>query len=420
MATKRLTKATVEALKPGNRPFVVWDNGAGAVAGFGVKVLLTGRKVFVFQYRLKGAGRAGKARRFTIGTYGPGLTFSHAKDIAEQLRASVVSGGDPVHDTKAKALAAVERDRLSKEHTFKALADLWLKRKAKFRTYIQMKKMIDVQLAPLHSLDVASITQAELERVVVKVEERAPFMAVRVLLELRSILEFGVNRRWLGENLAKHLEVQIDGPPGGRDRVLSNEELIAIWKAANKDGWPFGDVVKLLILTGQRRTEVSDLRAPELDVDAGVWRLPAERAKNKEPHLVHLSPQAVTVVRHALKRKPVGNLLFTTTGTTRVKGFAKFKERLDQVSGVKKWRLHDIRRTVATRLQEMGIGIAVVERILNHRSATRSGIIGVYQRAEFLPERKAALEAWGVQIETLVEGRTPADNVVPMQRGAGG
>ena len=120
--------------------------------------------------------------------------------------------------------------------------------------------------------------------------------------------------------------------------------------------------------------------------------------------LIHLSSQAMTVVRCALKRKPTGDYLFSTNGRSRIQAFARFKERLDEKSGVKEWRFHDIRRTVATRLQEMGIGIAVVERILNHRSATRSGIVGVYQRAEFLTERKAALEAWAAKVEALVSG----------------
>ena len=146
MASNRLTKATAEALKPREREYFVWDVGAGSVQGFGIKVLPSGRQVAVFQYRLKGAGRSGWARRFTIGTLGPGLSFSRAKTMAAELRASKVTGGDPVHDTKERAQAAVERNRLAKERTFKALADAWLQKRSKLRSYIQLKRVTKTHL----------------------------------------------------------------------------------------------------------------------------------------------------------------------------------------------------------------------------------------------------------------------------------
>jgi integrase len=417
MASNRLTKATTEALKPREREYFVWDVGAGSVQGFGIKVLPSGRQVAVFQYRLKGAGRRGWARRFTIGTLGPGLSFTSAKAMAEELRASKVIGGDPVHDTKAKAQAAVERNRLSKERTFKALSDAWLQKRSKLRSFIQLKRITKTHLGELNSRDVASLTYADLEVLVDKVEARAPFMARQVALALRSILDLGVRKGWVEENRAASIEIA--APHGGRDRVLTDPELVRIWQAAEAMGWPYGKAIQLLILTAARRSEVVGLDWSEIDVDAGLWKLPASRAKNNEAHVIHLSSQAVAVLKSLSKEKgnklPKSGLIFSTTGNTPFSGFSKPKRRLDDAAKVEEWRLHDLRRTAATAMSEMGLSVQVVERVLNHRGMSRSGIVGIYQRSELLPERKAALEAWGKRVAALVSGRKPAGNVVPIK-----
>ena len=160
MANKRLTKATVEALLPDKekqQPYFVWDSGKGCIRGFGIRVLPSGRKVAVLQYRLKGAGRKGTARRYTIGAIGPGLKFSRAQAIAEELRASVVNGGDPVRDVKSAAIASLERDKLAKERTFKMLADAWIAKKENLRSLVQIKRIIKSHLGELHKRDVVVI-----------------------------------------------------------------------------------------------------------------------------------------------------------------------------------------------------------------------------------------------------------------------
>ncbi len=416
MANKRLTKASTEALKPDNREYFVWDEGPGAVPGFGIKVLPSGRRVAVFQYRLRGAGRTGWARRFTIGTLGPGLTFSRAKAMADELRASKVIGGDPVHDTKAKARAAVEHSRLSRERTFKALADLWVKRKAALRSLVQVKRIIKTHLEPLHSQDVATITYADVETLVEKVQDRAPFMARQVSLVLRCILDLGVRKAWLVGNVAARIE--IGAPHPGRDHILSDAELARVWISADCMGWPYGKAIQLLILTAARRGEVMGLDWAEIDIDAATWTLPAKRAKNNEKHLIHLSPQAVEVLGSLSDTKdfrvPKSGLVFSTTGNTPFSGLSKPKKRLDDAAKVKDWRLHDLRRTAATAMSEMGFSVQVVERVLNHRGMSRSGIVGIYQRSELLPERKAAIEAWAAKVEALVSGTALAPNVVPI------
>ena len=420
MTTKRLTKATVEALKPAKGVYFVWDTGTGSTRGFGIRVLPTGRKVAILKYRLRGAGRKGTARWFTIGELGPGLTFAKAKKTAQERHADVVAGGDPARDSKARALAVIEGDPLGKERTFKALADAWAKKKASLRSFAQIERIIKTHLAELHTRDMTSLTYADLETLIDKVADRAPFMARQVFLVIRAVLELGVKKRWIAENLAAKIEVEVHAPPGGRDRVLSDEELAAVWKAADTMGWPFGRAVQLLALTAARRSEVLGLDWSEINLDASLWRLPAKRSKNGEAHVIHLSPQAVTIIK-ALPavengKIPKAGLAFTTTGKTPISGITKYKARLDEKAKVKSWRLHDLRRSAATRMSEMGFYLTVVERVLNHRGVSRSGVVGIYQRAEFLPERKAALVAWGRYVEKLVSGRVDATNVVSMSK----
>ena len=417
MATKRLTKATVEALRPTTGRYYAWDAGKGCVPGFGVQVLPSGKRVAVFQYRLKGAGRKATARRFTIGAIGSGLTFSKAVDHAEQLSASVKMGGDPVRDTRARALAVVAGERLAKERTFKVLADDWLEKKANLRSHIQLKRIINNHLADLQSRDVAGITFADVETVV---DGRSPFMARQVVLVLRGILGLGVKRAWIADNLADRIETEASTVPGGRRRVLSDDELVNIWNESVKTAFPFGPIVKLLVLTGQRRSEVANLDWSEIDLKANLWNLPAARSKNGQDHVVHLAPQTIDVLMSlpSVKRgkAPAHGFMFKGFGKAGFNGFSKAKANFDHLCGVKDWRLHDIRRTVATGLREMGIGQDVTERILNHKGQSQTGIAAVYDKSKLMGHRKAALESWAAHVEALFAGK--AAKVIPFAANA--
>lgn len=256
--------------------------------------------------------------------------------------------------------------------------------------------------------DVAGLTYADLETLVDTVRSRAPHMARQVILVVRSILDLGVRKGWLEHNIAERIEVEAPGV--SRDRVLSDKELKKIWLAAAQTSWPFGPAVQLLILTAARRSEVIGMKWSEIDGDAGVWRLPAERAKNNEAHIIHLSAEAMQVLKSLpgvpKGRLPKHGLLFSTTGKTPFSGFSKAKAQLDEDAEVSEWRLHDLRRTAATAMSEMGYSIQVVERVLNHRGVSRSGVVGIYQRSELLAERKAAIEAWGSRVTLALQPST--------------
>jgi integrase len=212
-----------------------------------------------------------------------------------------------------------------------------------------------------------------------------------------------------------------------RDRVLSEAELAAIWAASRDDD--YGRCVRLLMLTGQRREEVGGMRWDELDLERGVWRLPPERTKNKRPHLVPLAPSAIAILKSGPRRARQGNgpeHVFGL-GERGFWGWAKAKEKLDhriatahhgRAQPIAAWRVHDLRRTAATIMADkLGVLPHIVEAVLNHASGHKGGVAGVYNRAGYEREVRAALLAWADHLESIVHGAERKIVPIPL-RGA--
>jgi integrase len=200
-----------------------------------------------------------------------------------------------------------------------------------------------------------------------------------------------------------------------RDRVLTDEELRAIWNATGGPG-PFNGIVRMLMLTGQRREEVASMAWGEVAPDLSTWTIPGRRAKNGVTHAVPLSGPAQAILRAAPRFSGDAELVFPGQRGT-FNSFGGAKAALDKASGVKDWRLHDLRRTMATGLQRLGVRLEVTEAVLNHVSGSRAGIISVYQKHTYFDEKRAALNAWASHIEAIVEGRTADGNVTQLRRG---
>jgi integrase len=184
-----------------------------------------------------------------------------------------------------------------------------------------------------------------------------------------------------------------------RDRVLMDDELKAVWRATEKEGYPLGSILQLLILTGQRRGEVTGMQWPELDLEAGTWSLPRERVKNDRRHEVPLSKQAVAIIKGVPR---IGDrYVFTVNGTSPSNNF-KAKPRVDAIAGIESWTIHDLRRTAASGMAKLGVSLVVIEKVLNHVSGSLAGIVGVYQRHEFAEEKRAALQLWADHVDRLV------------------
>jgi hypothetical protein len=198
-------------------------------------------------------------------------------------------------------------------------------------------------------------------------------------------------------------------PAVARDRVLGDAELAAVWKAADRIGWPFGPIVKLLILTGARKNEIAALRWSEIKNDR--IELPAERVKNGEAKTIPLSPAAAAILE-AVPRIVDSAFVFTSKGSKPMGVGWRTKERLDRAADeimgepLGDWRVHDIRRSVATGLQRLDARLEVIEAVLGHTSGSQAGIVGVYQRHSFTDEKRAALEAWAHRVAVLFSGAT--------------
>jgi integrase len=182
--------------------------------------------------------------------------------------------------------------------------------------------------------------------------------------------------------------------------VLGDDELARVLLAARRIGYPYGSIVELLALTGQRREEVAQLTWDEVDIAHSTWELPASRTKNGKLHIVYLSHEAIAV----LNRTPaVGDFVFSLSGVKPFQSFSAAKRELETLSGVSDWRLHDLRRTCVSGMARLGVAPHVADKILNHQAGTISGVAAVYQRHEFLAERRDALERWGTHIADLLK-----------------
>ena len=207
---------------------------------------------------------------------------------------------------------------------------------------------------------IGDIKQADVIRLLDDIVDGGnPIAANRTLAAVRKLFNWAEGRYGLASDPCNRVEMP--GTETARDRVLTDKELKAVWKSAAKMGGSFGTAVRLLILTGQRRNEVAGMEWRELDIPGSLWKLPRGRVKNDSGHEVPLSAQALAAIAD-VKRIHGQQLLFSTTGKTPISGFSKAKIEIDEVSGVNDWTLHDLRRTMASGMARLGVGLPVIER----------------------------------------------------------
>jgi integrase len=216
-----------------------------------------------------------------------------------------------------------------------------------------------------------------------------PYMANRALAHIRKFFNWCLETGRVAVSPATNIK-----PPGkevARDRVLNNDEINAVWKGADELGWPFGPAIKVLILTGQRRNEVLQMKWENLDLTKSLWTMPKEATKANRKHEVPLSKMVIELLE-SLPRN--GIYVFSTNSRTPISGISKAKTRLDNFSNTSEWRIHDIRRTVASKMAELGIAPHVIEKVLNHSTGQISGVGAVYNRHTYLREKTDALNVW--------------------------
>lgn len=325
----------------------------------------------------------------------------------------VATGRDPALERKASALEA-RRKAAHEKLTLGALLEQWSAlRLTERRERYAAEAVRAIKYAfvghlksPADTLDRAAVVRV-LDTLA---KDGKTAVASRTAAYGRACYHWAIKRGSLASNPFQDLPL---APIAKRERVLTDEELRAIWQATVGPG-PFNAIVRALILTGQRREEVAGMGWGELAPDLSSWAIPASRAKTGAAHVVPLSTQAQAVLRGA-PRLWESDLMFPGLRGA-FSGFSKAKAALDKASGVKDWRLHDLRRTMATGLQRLGVRLEVTEAVLNHVAGSRAGIVGVYQRHTWADEKRAALNAWGAHVAALVERREAARNVVSLAR----
>jgi integrase len=388
MPTRVLTVAACARIKPpksGQTDY--FDKG---YPGLALRVSYGGAKAWVYFYRLHG-----KLRRLSLGRY-PGMSLTEARDAWRASRLAVSKGESPAHIRPTTA------------DSFRSVAEEWLKRdQARNRSAAEVRRVLEHDVLPSWGDRlVAAITRRDALELIDGVADRgAVTMARRLHSHLHRLFRWSVGRGILETNPMADLPKP--GSAVKRDRVLTEDELAAVWKAAEKTAWPFGPAVRMLILLAARRDEIGSLRWSEIHGDE--IRIPAERSKSGEPRIIPLAPAAVTLIG-ALPR--VGDYVFSSNGSG-LGGWSKAKRSIDTTAveinsaPLASWRLHDLRRTTATGLQRLGVGLQVIEVVLGHVSGSRAGIVGVYQRHQFGAEKRAALEAWSKEVERIAGGKKP-------------
>lgn len=431
--TKLLTDRFVQSAKAGSARREIPDGGTGLY----LVVQPSDAKSWALRYRYHGT-----PKKLTIGRY-PLFGLKDARDKARAAKDKLDHGIDPATE-KAEAKAR-EPDLV------RNIGATFIERycKPRLRTSTEIERMLELHVYPkIGDRDIKTITRRDVLDVLdAMAAGGATVRCNRVLAAMRRLFGWAVERDIL--EMSPVAGVKAPAPERARDRVLADDELRAFLCGCDRLGDPFGCMFKLLLYTAARRDEVASMSWSELDLKEASWMLPGERTKNGRRVDIPLSNPAIAVIGglrsesrcdgngesdSRLDKAPKSNLLFPSRRTPGrpASGFGRAKERLDQlmVEELRKdaerrsdspedvklppWRLHDLRRTAASGMARLGVGIHVVERLLNHVSgSTTGGIVAVYQQHDFRDEKRAAVETWGQFLEGLVSGQA-GSNVIAM------
>jgi integrase len=420
---KALTAMAVERAKAGKNRREIPDGG---LQGLYLVVQPSGAKSWAVRYRV-----GSRTRKLTLQT-SPMLSLAEAREHASAALRAITEGRDPGQEKSAR------RQTVNVAKTIDELAERFLSRyvlvKTKPSSARETARILGFKIDTTGKLDlsgkgviakwrgrpIVGIRRGDaIELIESIVDEGSPISANRTLAVLRKMFNWAIECDIVEKSPFAGVK-----PPGAeteRDRVLSDAEINAVWQAAETVGWPFGPAVRLMLLTGQRRDEVAEMTWAEINFAAWTWTLARSRTKNNKPHVVSLSAPAVAILETLPHIASTEGYVFTTTGTSPIKGFSRAKQRFDTAvakileTTPEGWTFHDLRRTCATGMERLQINLPVIEAVLNHKSGTKRGVAGIYPRHEYADESRAALEAWGRYIGQLVS-ESDADDVVPMCR----
>jgi integrase len=399
----KLTARSVEAARPTAERREIPD---GLLRGLYFIIHPTGAKSWAVRYR-----HHGQSRKHTLGSF-PAIDLKTARELGAKALRAVAEGRDPGRE---KILArATEPDSI--EAVTARFLELHCKRVNRERHARETERLLNRHVLPRwRGRPIASITRrdvlAALDRVV---EAGAPIEANRTLAAVRKLFNWAVARDIIA--VSPCMGVPPPAKETSRDRILTDDEVRALLTACDDVRPPCGALIKLLLLTGQRHGEVAGMRWSEIDVKTRTWTLPPTRTKNAQRHEVPLSAQALALIESQPRIVGAADYVFTTNGNSATGGMSRAKAMLDaSMKLAAPWRLHDLRRTVASGLARLGINLAVIERVLNHTSGSFAGIVGVYQRHSFADEKRKALDVWGDFVSELVSDKPAPKKTIKLR-----
>lgn len=425
MARLRLTdKHVTRTAAPNKGRLEFFDT---EVTGLVFRITDKNARSFSVRYRY-----AGRKWRHTLGSVDKGMGLATARDAARDALEQVRKGTNPI---TAKA-AAGQAATLAYATTFGAVADSYLKdyvaKNTRPKTYNETQRILAIDVKPAwEKRPISSLTRADVAALLATIGRRrhgsrarhgGEVQQNRTLARLSTLFGWAVEKGYLTASPVAGMKKGY--AEKARDRALDDDEIVWFWKGCEQLEWPWQHIFKLLLLTAQRRSEVGTVEWSEIDLAKREWTIPPAKSKNGKEHIVALSKpvlEMLTDLLHRAGEDPRG-YLFTTTGSTPVSGYGRAKRRLDEkmeaVAGcpVPEWILHDLRRTATTGMARLKVAPHVADKILNHTSGTISGVAAVYNRFEYLEERKAALEAWAAYVLALLQPKKAESNVVRFQR----
>jgi integrase len=405
---KALTATAVRNARSGSKRREIPDGGC---QGLFLIVQLSGVRSWALRYRFKG-----RTRKLTLGpvlaadlpelatapALNTPLSLAGARELAVKAMRQVRTGVDPGHEKLAG-----RKGRSALGMRVRDICEAFLEREGgKLRSIEQRRYDLRLISDAIGAIDISDIRRSHIVAMLDRIEaERGPTMADRVLGAFGRLQTWHASRGDDFRPVIVRGMKRSDAKARARTRVLTDDEIRALWEATASG--PFGGFVRFALLTATRRNEAAGLRRSEL-VDTGTWIIPKDRYKTGVDHVVPLSPLAQSVIA---AQPNLGDAVFSIDGAKPITGFDSFKKQLDAASGVTGWRIHDIRRTARTLLSRCGIDADIAERALGHATG---GVRGVYDRYAYAAEKRHAFEALARRIEAILH---PSEDKVVRLRG---
>lgn len=391
MPKVRLTNQYIANLKPSGKRQELQDEGT---KGLALRLNVSGNKSFIYRYRFND-----KVKRYTIGSY-PEVSLAQARNKSKEITFNLSQGIDPLVEKRKN------KDQFSGEITFAQLSDLYIKRHLPSlspSTAKEYARIINAELkTKLGKLYLSEISKRRLIDLIdaIAVDRGHNTLSNRVRAVLSSIYSFAVNKGVLESNIL--LNLKLKKKELKRDRVYTQQEIQQLWAAFEAQDQLIGTIYKLLLLLGQRAGETCQMRWSDIEVDKAIWTIPTEVTKSDRLHTVPLSEKALGLI---LDMKPItGNKQYVFNSPKRenqpITWIHKATARIKKDSGVSDFRPHDLRRTMASNLAEMGVNRTVLGKILNHKGLSGdSSVTAIYDRYDYLDEKRDALMMWSVKLK---------------------